>query len=228
MVYARRARRDGSRASTINQGVEVGLIRPERREAWAMGIGIYNAWRLKRGVDWWAFVEDVAPKARQAAGKGIDVVFQDLYDSFGPEQKGWEVLKNRAGSEHGAKMAHATIQIEREFRAQFRRLERNPFDFECSLQFGRVGHTMVFRAFAGDGVRGAWEFLERDKRVKSFDYWNGSDRPKRIKKSEWARRRAFWDLWDGLDRPVVEVINELNFHKAIPRYKEGAAFRDGR
>lgn len=183
-----------------------------------MGISVTNAWRLKKGVEFWLYMRRATYRARVGAHEGVGALLAELEDGFNPGSRGWEAFLQREGTPEKAKSAEARYRLEEEFKKQYESPMRNRFDVAVDLTFVKESKTgaIIFRASAGDAVHKAFDFLLLDKQVVSFNFWTQSDRPKRIPEKEWDRRRAFWNEWDRrLDRVTCHVVAPWNLGRLL-------------
>lgn len=187
-----------------------------------MGISVYNAWRLKKGVEFWLYMRRATYLARVGAHEGVGALLAELEDEFNPGSHGWDAFLQREGTPEKAKRAEARHRLREEFKKQYESPLRNKFDVAVEMTFMKEKKTgaIIFRASAGDAVRKTFDFLHLDKQVVSFNFWTQSQ-PTGVPEKEWERRRAFWNEWDDrLDRVTVSVVAPWNLGRLLRHYDQ--------
>lgn len=158
-----------------------------------MSLKVYNAYRLRKGVDLWSFVRDIRPKGEAA----IKAVLRDLYkvamDDVDPASDDYISAFERTKSEQRARLECVSGTLRKRYFDQAASRQRNPWDFDVSIAFREWEGRVYMIKHCDMLMRGALDFIDADKRVKEYHYQNQADRPELVSAREWAERRRVWE-----------------------------------
>lgn len=160
-----------------------------------MSMKIYTAYRLKNSKDLWEFVRDVRRKGARRVRGLLEERFQLLYGSLlvreSPEYT--TALRMHPDNAEKAMTLAADLYLSHAYRDQASKHERNIWDFDVSIAIREYKGRLYLIPNVGAGSKGALDFLNRDKRLEDFSYWDNTDKPARISTKEWNQRRVVWE-----------------------------------
>jgi len=194
-----------------------------------MSTKVFEAYRLKRGVDLWGFIARVRSQSIEIASESIEkthrAFLKDPKFRAAIAAKASLSAAKHAGNKAKAKKFYLHIEawwkIQSLYEDATKSKIKHPFDYDVSLSLwchrGRVyaipyRYVPAFKAFGGKDPLG---FLVGDPDLEPYAYWNNTDRPRDIDAREWGRRRDAWDAicdrWD--DRLTLEILRVESLHK---------------
>lgn len=179
-----------------------------------MSTKIYVAYKLKDGKDLYAFMRSVRPQVVMNIRTTLHVLGLDyLVSKEGKEQaenRGYDILTP----------INVYEWLRENYRNQKNNSERDLFDFDVSLNFYRDGQSYYFIPYGDILMKDVWKFLEKNKWVTDFAYWNNVDKPKKITQKAWDKRGEIWDKIHESYDPLCltwEVCSLNNFYQIFDR-----------
>lgn len=185
-----------------------------------MSTKIYCAYRLRRGVNLWEFVQDVRRKARKNIKTKLKKIYHEIAASVRLDNEEFqEILKCNGGDEVYSRLYYAMRYCKTEFRKNYASWERDYFDFTAYLRVFEHKKRYYFIPGVDSAFSGVLDFLTRDDRLEDFSYWNNSDcQLETMSIREWHYRRDIWNAihdkgWVSLD---LTICDYFCFHEVDP------------
>ncbi len=159
-----------------------------------MSTKIYNAFRVKRGVQLWPLLWAIKKK-------GIANIQQVLVNTYnkvlGDPQSIGEMRTNlKMDADYEVGPDDVSTYVKKLYRAQLGGGLRNPFNFDVSLSVRELRGRYYLITYCDGLTHDVLKFLQRDRRVEDFHYQNQTDRPEKISERAWRVREKTWDKID--------------------------------
>jgi len=158
-----------------------------------VSLRIPRAYRLRKGVDMWAFVRDTRKRGEAEVRKALRKVYALAMNEVRTDSDGYRITFAETGSEQRARLLLARARIRDQYAAQLRSHDRNLYDFSVSIAFRERAGYVYLIPHCDMMMRDVLNFLDRDPRLKEYHYQNAADRPDSISAREWRERRKVWE-----------------------------------
>ena len=158
-----------------------------------MSLRIGRAYRLRKGVDLWAFVRDTRKRGEAEVRKALRKVYAIAMAEVRIDSDGYRIALAETGSEQRARLSLARNLLREEYAGQLRSHERNLYDFNVSIAFRERDGYIYLIPHCDMMMRDVLDFLDHDPRLKEYHYQNAADRPESIGAREWRERRKVWE-----------------------------------
>lgn len=185
-----------------------------------MSTKIWEAYRLKKGVNLWEFIHDVRIKAEYNTQRRLVEVYRNIIGQCDNSSAYNNEVINEAYGPNDKRMK-CDVFIASSYVSRLYSLGR-AFDFDASITIRQ--HAGRYYIIPHDNNYRVLKFLKDDPRLEDYHYQNQSDKPKNISNSAWTKRRQVWDKifgdnddkwWDAL---VLEIVCKGNFYRVNPVY----------
>jgi len=202
-----------------------------------VSIKVYEAYRLKKGVNLWDFVNETKQKAMDIAVEAIEKTITGILSNPHAEirkkieteagvydnNRSYGTMKKKA--QRAMLRIYAHTHLGRLYKEGAKTGQKYLFDFDLIISIwmykGRCymipyRSAPVFKLFGGKDPFG---FLGQDGMTEPYEYWNNTDPPEGMPYAEWKRREKVWgaitDNWDA--RLTLEIITPDSFYK-VPTF----------
>lgn len=205
-----------------------------------MSTKIYEAYRLKKSSDLWAFTHDTYIEGRKILKAQIRTLYENL-------------LKKKADAAiaEGRKplIGEGLFEAQKTVRDLLKEEETSPYKSYLNLNV-----TLTLREYKGRIVvipygdnKEVSKLLKSDPRLVEYSYWNNTDRPEEVSAREWKRRETFYDGMDSSKHwkqyllielgstsaffeidPVYDMIEEIQKARAEGALKEPNPVKKGK
>ena len=157
-----------------------------------MSLKVYNAYRLRKGVNLWTFVRDIRPKAETEIKTLLRALYETAMADVDPASDEYAAALKRTGSDPRARLNCVSETLRKRYYDQAASRQRNPWDFDVSIAFREWEGRIYMIKHCDMMMSHALDFLDADPRVKEYHYQNQSDRPDDVSAREWEERRRVW------------------------------------
>jgi hypothetical protein len=176
-----------------------------------MSTKIWEAYRLKRGYDFWPTLIGMQKTARSNVKRSLREVIEVMCvehakdPNYGPMQASAELYKKY--------LAQALVS------------EKNWFHLDTSVTIRRTAPrgSWLLIPYPGSGiVSDALKFMRKHPALSDYHYQNQSDRPTHISSREWAARARTWhplledERWQEM--LVLDIVSIESFWRVSPAY----------
>lgn len=198
-----------------------------------MSTKIWEAYRLKEGVDLWGFVQDIRPKVQKRITKKLYEISGNLIERT-KEKKDLrvEVLKAYGISDPEKSDREITHhETSRWLFERYREATMQPYkdvwDFDVSIVFVACRGRWLLVPFPGSGlIKGMLDCLKKDKRLEDYHYQDQVDEDEApCSDEEWEQRKKDWnevldDAGCFSDKLTLELCCLGQFTRLTPDYHE--------
>lgn len=200
-----------------------------------MSTNIYTAYRIRQPDQLWPVLRTIKERGMEETQRSIIHFAQSvlhLVNSQSPEYDQWYTNFRRNGkvppskADEDARMYLTLTRFKKEYREQAGTSERNEYDFDVSVSIREYDGNFYLIPKCDWSVGRALDFLETLPELEDFSYWNSSDKPEHISRTEWTHRRNIWHAlfkmgWDHyvqLTICSVDTYLQLDplFHPLVP------------
>jgi hypothetical protein len=163
-----------------------------------MSFKLYEAYRLKPGVDLWEFVHDVRIKAQRRAGRILRTVYTSLLQDAETNKKmREEILKaysqGREIPDRPVGAVDCACWVREKYKQASISPRRDKFDLDVSISFRKYKRHWYIIPFPGSGLfNNVLSFMRKDPRLEEYHYQNQTDKSAKYSNREWGRRRKIW------------------------------------
>ncbi len=176
-----------------------------------MSLKIYNAYRLAKAQTLWDVVRDITVQGREAAQGVLRRIYVDMAAAVLPTHEIYQACLKSDWPETGARLEAASRTLQKLYKAASISFERNPFNFDISVGIWRNRGRYYLRGFCDMQVSHCLDFMEDDRRLIPYSYWDNSDRPKDVPISEWRARARTWHAINRETHNVHLLIDVLSY-----------------
>jgi len=196
-----------------------------------MSTKVYEAYRLKKGVNLWDFITATRQKAMATATQAIEKIITgilkhpdaraEIEKEAGVDDEGRKYRTMKKKAQLAMLRMYTHTHLNRLYKEGARTGQKHIFDFDlvvCIWKYrGRYyiipyRSVAVFKMYKGNDPL---DFLGKDGMTEPYEYWNNTDPPEGMPQAEWDRRGRVWDAitdnWD--DRLALEMITPESFYK---------------
>lgn len=168
-----------------------------------MSTKIYNAYRVKMGVNIWDLVTDWQKLGRERSIAAIKNQHLEFARNIEPDNEEYKTccfsLQNDPYymSEDIAKMA-AKSEVASKFMVEGAKKEyvtflRGYFNYDVSITFRELNGRYYVQCYCDMMLRHVLDFVPEDSRVEDYHFQNSTEGPDNVTEDEWREREKIWD-----------------------------------
>lgn len=179
-----------------------------------MSTKVYNAYRLKEGVDLWDFIHDTRMKATTIIKERLREYFLKVREH--PEYMDMEKENPSLSDIHYA--------LQKKYGEQLNTGIRSEYNLDVCMTIRRFEGRYYLMAFSDTmAIYGnILKFLEEDDRLDNYEYWNNVDQPDDVTDEDWDERKRCWDEMDKnnwLDYLILDIMKFSGFWQLSPMFE---------
>lgn len=198
-----------------------------------MSTKIYTAYKIRRSSNFWPVVHDTIINGRKNVKKILNNIYKeqisntDICKQFISEdykkefEKQSKLNKNTNLIKALAKIETVHNKLIKGYKNAHINIYREEYNFDVSVAFYPYKGDIYIRPFCDMLMSKSLDFLNEDKRLREFGYWNNSDRPDNLTERQWNERAKVWDgifkEYDIWDMVSVDICTYDMFWKLSPR-----------
>lgn len=176
-----------------------------------VAIRFYEAYRLKKEVDLWAYLKEIHASATIKVRGNLYALYLRTIQDVACHEEIRHVLSLPKDTE--LLPMEIADYFEVMYRQQLDVEKRNQWCFDVSVSVREVEGRHILIPYSDMLMSGIFSFLKKDSRLESFSYWDNGDIPQKISDEEWADRARIWkiivDSWNCYLN--LEVVSCRNF-----------------
>jgi hypothetical protein len=172
---------------------------------------IYNAFRVKKSVDFWSFLWRVRDTARENVKVALKAHYHDLVNRTSTDSPEYKAARAKSDApEHSVRLSLARDLVRKGFRENVTRLERDTYSLEVSIAVYPHKGRYYLRTFCEpcSVVGTVLDFVEQLPELEEYHYQNQTDRPEEVSPRDWSERKRVWN-------EIVETDNGVGSHVAL-------------
>lgn len=158
-------------------------------------MNIHSAYRIKKGMDVWSILTDIKIK-------GMGLVREELvtlYQGWQEDEAVMESIKTTVLDSGADSMVLTTemkyllcsMYAQKQYH-QALEMKTRQMNLSVYIQVRKLGQRYYLIPECGGVLSKSLDFLEKDRRLEEYAYWDSTETPENISPQAWAGRRKVW------------------------------------
>lgn len=194
-----------------------------------MSTKVYTAYKIRRSSNFWPVVHDTIINGRKSVKKILLNIYKNMISNTDIESEDYKKeFEKHLSLNKNTNLVEALTKIEvvhnkltKEYKNAHDSIYRSEYNFDVSVAFYPYKGDVYIRPFCDMLMSKSLDFLNDDKRIREFRYWNNTDRPDDITDRQWNERAKVWDgifkEYDIWDMVSTDICTYDMFYKLSPR-----------